>query len=68
MILLRKNNNTYNYYKAVMGDHYMMGKHTINVRNEKEIISIFSRGYDDKLDTISIPKDTEIYEIKGKWA
>lgn len=68
MILLKKNNNTYNYYNAVVGDHYMTAKHTTNSGNEKETISVFSRGYGDKLDTIGIPKDTEIYEIKGKWA
>jgi hypothetical protein len=67
MILLRKDTDTYACCNVVISNHYITAKHKTNTNNGEDTISIFYRGHGDKLNTINIPKNSKIYEIKGKW-
>jgi peptidase E len=67
MVLLDKDEDIHGYSDFIIDDHYITVKHMKNAENDEEIISIFCQGYDE-LDTVSIPKGSNIYEIKGKWA
>jgi hypothetical protein len=36
--------NTYGYFYAIIGEHYVTAKRMTNINDAKETISIFSRG------------------------
>jgi hypothetical protein len=65
-VLLKRDDDTCNYIDVAIGDHYITVRHESNTECDKEIISVFFRGHGDILDTINVPKNNRIYEIKGK--